>query len=553
MPHRGEQLADDDPAAGVDHPRLEAGPDRGRRPGRGSRPVADVLLGGVADLGVHDAVGGQVGDALAGDPLDRRLGLHHRHGVVEGLEVAHQRPESADSANQRPERLRVVGRERVTDLVGQLEDRLRAQAAVEVVVQQDLRAPGGSGRGSPGSGVGQVRPCPDPRRPPRPTDQEQPMRILDDLDELAGLTGQELGTSDWLEIDQDRVNALRRRHRRPPVDPRRRRARGGRPVRRHHRPRLPHPVADPVPRQPGLLARDARRQAQLRRQQGPLPAPGAGRLAGSATTSRSARSPTCPPASSSPCATPSRSRARTSPPASPRRSCCCSLTCRSRGVESADPVDHQRLRGVRRPVGRRRSRPRATPRARSKRSGSSVSSVNSGSPSVTSSPGRACQTTPAPAWTGVLLARAPGAEPPGGEADRHRVEPGQGARRRRGYDVRLAGRRAAARRGRRPARGSSPARRPSPSRRRACRPGRRRRDRRRRASRGRGRASARPRRRGPPPASTSTDSRDLDGVAGGEAERGGHVGEQRDRVHAGVLPSATIVAASSRACVDGPS
>jgi acyl dehydratase len=32
------------------------------------------------------------------------------------------------------------------------------------------------------------------------------MRILDDLDELAKLAGQELGTSEWLEIDQDRVN-----------------------------------------------------------------------------------------------------------------------------------------------------------------------------------------------------------------------------------------------------------------------------------------------------------------------------------------------------------
>ena len=34
------------------------------------------------------------------------------------------------------------------------------------------------------------------------------MRILDDLDELAGLNGQELGTSDWLEIDQSRVDAF---------------------------------------------------------------------------------------------------------------------------------------------------------------------------------------------------------------------------------------------------------------------------------------------------------------------------------------------------------
>jgi acyl dehydratase len=32
------------------------------------------------------------------------------------------------------------------------------------------------------------------------------VRVLDDLDELAGLSGEELGTSEWLEIDQGRVN-----------------------------------------------------------------------------------------------------------------------------------------------------------------------------------------------------------------------------------------------------------------------------------------------------------------------------------------------------------
>jgi acyl dehydratase len=34
------------------------------------------------------------------------------------------------------------------------------------------------------------------------------MRILDDLDGLAALTGEDLGTSDWLTLDQDRVNAF---------------------------------------------------------------------------------------------------------------------------------------------------------------------------------------------------------------------------------------------------------------------------------------------------------------------------------------------------------
>jgi acyl dehydratase len=32
------------------------------------------------------------------------------------------------------------------------------------------------------------------------------MRVLDDLDTLAELSGEELGTSDWLEIDQERVD-----------------------------------------------------------------------------------------------------------------------------------------------------------------------------------------------------------------------------------------------------------------------------------------------------------------------------------------------------------
>ncbi|HET7067113.1 MAG TPA: MaoC family dehydratase [Nocardioides sp.] len=34
------------------------------------------------------------------------------------------------------------------------------------------------------------------------------MRVLDDLDQLAGMTGEDLGTSDWLLIDQERVNAF---------------------------------------------------------------------------------------------------------------------------------------------------------------------------------------------------------------------------------------------------------------------------------------------------------------------------------------------------------
>ena len=44
-------------------------------------------LGGVADLGVYDTVGGQVLRALGRDPDDRVALLHHADGVGEGLEI----------------------------------------------------------------------------------------------------------------------------------------------------------------------------------------------------------------------------------------------------------------------------------------------------------------------------------------------------------------------------------------------------------------------------------------------------------------------------------
>ena len=68
---------------------------------------------------------------------------------------------------------------------------------------------------------------------------------------------------------------LRRRDRRPPVDPRRRRARQGRPLRRPDRPRLPVAVADPEARLRPHAPRRVLRRHQLRQQQGPLPAAGA--------------------------------------------------------------------------------------------------------------------------------------------------------------------------------------------------------------------------------------------------------------------------------------
>ena len=54
------------------------------------RPFSVLQLGREADLGVDDAVGGEVLGALEGDALDRVAVLHHADGVGERLEVEHQ-------------------------------------------------------------------------------------------------------------------------------------------------------------------------------------------------------------------------------------------------------------------------------------------------------------------------------------------------------------------------------------------------------------------------------------------------------------------------------
>ena len=106
------------------------------------------------------------------------------------------------------------------------------------------------------------------------------MRIFTTLDEVAAAAGEELGTTDWLTIDQERVDRFAEAtgdHQWIHVDVERA---AGRPVRRHHRPRLPDAVAGPVPRQPGVLDLETPgAKLNYGAQQGPLPEPGPGRLA----------------------------------------------------------------------------------------------------------------------------------------------------------------------------------------------------------------------------------------------------------------------------------
>ena len=66
-------------------------------------------LGGEADLGVDDAVVGQVLDELPGHPAQVAGRLHHRDGVVEGLQVAHQGPGVRGLGEPAGQRLRVPG------------------------------------------------------------------------------------------------------------------------------------------------------------------------------------------------------------------------------------------------------------------------------------------------------------------------------------------------------------------------------------------------------------------------------------------------------------
>ena len=145
---------------------------------------------------------------------------------------------------------------------------------------------------------------------------------------------------------------VRRRHRRPPVDPRRRRPCEGHAVRRHDRAWLPDAQPRPVPQQPGLQDGRLRVRPQLRPQQGPLP--GAVPIPSKVRASpRSRRSRTSRAAPSACSRSPSSAREPTSRCASPRASC----------ASTPARVGHNRRRtpkgGVHAPLrSQRRSAPR---------------------------------------------------------------------------------------------------------------------------------------------------------------------------------------------------
>ena len=113
LAHRGDDGADRRSAA-----RRLPTPGRHARspPSQASHDVVErqAALGGqlrrVADLGVDDAVGGEVLGTFGGDSLDRVGRLHHADGVAEALEVQLEGLAVGAGAEPALERVDVLGR-----------------------------------------------------------------------------------------------------------------------------------------------------------------------------------------------------------------------------------------------------------------------------------------------------------------------------------------------------------------------------------------------------------------------------------------------------------
>src|SRR5580692_5775724 len=135
--HRGEQGVHRDPAPFATLPEaLENRLDHLVQ----AQPAFGVQLRHEPDLGVDHAVGGQVRGAFGRDPAQRVRGLHDRDRVPERVQVDLEVAAVRAFGQPAGQLLDVVaGQVAVADLVGQLEYGLRAQAAVQMIVQQDLR------------------------------------------------------------------------------------------------------------------------------------------------------------------------------------------------------------------------------------------------------------------------------------------------------------------------------------------------------------------------------------------------------------------------------
>ena len=141
LAHRRHQLANDDRATVGRRPIHARSKPIGHRVDDRveAEPTAGRQLGRIADLGVDHPVGRQVLGALGRDPRDRRRRLHDPDGVGERLEVELERLAVGAAPDPGGQLVRVGRRQPgVAGLGGELDDRPGTEAAVEVVVEQDL-------------------------------------------------------------------------------------------------------------------------------------------------------------------------------------------------------------------------------------------------------------------------------------------------------------------------------------------------------------------------------------------------------------------------------
>ena len=149
------------------------------------------------------------------------------------------------------------------------------------------------------------------------------MRTFSTFEEIEAAAGEEIGTTDWVEIDQERVNQFADAtgdHQWIHVDVERAKDGpfGGTIAHGYLTLSLVPWLGSQVFT---LDTPGAKLNYGVNKVRFPNPVRVGSRIRAKV---RSTASPTSPPASSSPSATPSRSRARTSRPASPRPSSCCS-------------------------------------------------------------------------------------------------------------------------------------------------------------------------------------------------------------------------------------
>src|SRR4051812_263073 len=94
----------------------------------------------ISDLGVDDAVAGQVLAAFVRDALERFLRLHDRDRVREPAQIKGQRARGRARVEPSAELARVRRRETlIPQLAREVDDRRWTQPAVEMVVEQYLR------------------------------------------------------------------------------------------------------------------------------------------------------------------------------------------------------------------------------------------------------------------------------------------------------------------------------------------------------------------------------------------------------------------------------